>query len=280
MSLELKKDTPLKISELLSLIQKNIPHLSKAALIDFISYLTDIKRDIILSRLNDLILLTDKMIKDISLVSRGYPVSYLRRSHNFFGLDFYVDENVLIPRVETEVLVYEVLNRADKKRKLSLLDLCTGSGCILISLLNELKNAKGIGVDISFDALKVAKKNVMFHNLNNCIKLINADILYSDKYLKGEFDIITINPPYVDKKGEFSQFIRYEPDIALFSKDKGLFFYKKMLLKLEKLCRKGGIIFYEIGYGQSDKLKEIYRDKNIEFVCDYSGIERVMVWRN
>jgi release factor glutamine methyltransferase len=280
MSLKLKKDTPLKISELLYIIQKNIPHLSKAAAIDFVSHLTGIKRDRVLSSFNDIILLNDNIIQDISLVLNGYPVSYLRKSHNFFGLDLYVDENVLIPRVETEVLVLEVLNRTDKKESINILDLCTGSGCILIALLNELKNAKGTGVDISFEALKVARMNAAMYNMEKRISFINGDILYLDRFIKNRFDVITINPPYVDKMGEYNSFIKYEPEIALFAEDKGLFFYKKMLLKLEKLCKRGGLIFFEIGYGQVDALKEIYSGKNIEFVLDYSGIERVMVWKN
>ncbi|MBZ4672348.1 peptide chain release factor N(5)-glutamine methyltransferase [Deferribacterales bacterium Es71-Z0220] len=280
MSFELKKDVPIKIGELFSYIQTYIPHLSKAASIDLLSYLTGINRSVVLTKLNELVLTNEKIISTVALVKKGYPVSYLRKKHDFFGYELYIDENVLIPRVETETLVENVLKRVDRGKKYKILDLCTGSGCILIALLKELKDSVGYGVDLSYDALKVAWKNIYDLGLNDRAFLINGDVLKIDSFIKDKFDIITMNPPYVSRMGDYCEFIKYEPDIALFVDGDDTFFYKNMLFILDKLCKKGGLIFFEIGANQAERLAELYFEKNIEFIEDYFGHKRVMIWKN
>jgi len=280
MSFEPKKDVPIRIGELFLYIQKYIPHLSKAASIELLSYLTGIDKSIVLTKFNELILTDEKIINALTIVKKGYPVSYLRKKHDFFGYELYVDENVLIPRVETETLVENVLNSVNSGKKYKILDLCTGSGCILIALLKELKNSTGYGVDLSYAALKVAKKNICDLGLNSRAALINGDVLKVDRFIKDKFDIITMNPPYVNRMDDYCEFIKYEPDIALFVDGDDTFFYKKMLFILDKLCKKGGLIFFEIGSGQVERLAELYFEKNIEFIEDYFGNKRVMIWKN
>lgn len=280
MSLNLKKGVSIRIGELFSYIQKHIPHLSRAASIDLLSYVTGIKRDLVLTKLNNFIFVNENIVNSVELVKKGYPVSYLRKSHNFFGYELYVDENVLIPRVETEILVESVLNRHDRNKRYKILDLCTGSGCILIALLKELKYSTGCGVDLSYPALKVARRNIYDLGLNDRATLINGDALKVDRFIKDKFDIITMNPPYVDRAGDYCEFIKYEPDMALFVDGDDIFFYKNMLFILDKLCKRGGLIFFEIGFNQAERLAELYIEKDIEFIEDYFGNKRVMIWKN
>jgi release factor glutamine methyltransferase len=280
MSLNIRKGLSLSIGELFLYIQSNIPHLSKAASIDLLSFLVNVERKSVLAKLKEPILIDERAINSIELVKKGYPVSYLRKNHEFFGYEFYVDENVLIPRVETEVLVEEVLKNVHKDKEYKILDICTGSGCILISLLKNLPNSFGVGIDIDFKALKIARLNIEKHSLENRGFLVNTDAFYIDKCFNTWFDIITMNPPYVSRNSNYSSFIKYEPEIALFTGDDDLIFYKKMLFILDKLCKRDGLIFFEIGFDQSERLKLVYKDKNVRFVEDYFGNKRVMVWKN
>ncbi|UOD35033.1 peptide chain release factor N(5)-glutamine methyltransferase [Deferribacteraceae bacterium V6Fe1] len=280
MSFELKKDVPIRIGELFSYIQTYIPHLSKAASIDLLSYLTGIDRSMVLTKLNELILTNEKTINSVALAKNGYPISYLRKKHDFFGYELYVDENVLIPRVETETLVESVLNSVDRGKQYKILDLCTGSGCILIALLKELENSIGYGVDLSYAALKVAGKNIYDLGLNDRAYLINGDVLKVDTFINDKFDVIAMNPPYINRMDDYCEFIKYEPDMALFVDGDDTFFYKNMLFILDKLCKKDGLIFFEIGSGQAERLAELYFEKNIEFIEDYFGNKRVMIWKN
>lgn len=268
------------VGELYNIIKKELSHLSVAASIDFLSFLTGIDRDLTILNAGKIIEISHQNIDSFKKVKSGYPVSYLRGVHNFFGYNFLVNEHVLVPRVETEVLVESVLNRTKNIKFPKILDLCTGSGCILISLLNEIKTARGVGVDLSLDALKVADLNVKQFSLENRCSLVQADVLFVDNIFNDEFDIITMNPPYVGINDEHEEFLKFEPDIALFAPEEGLYFYKKMLFKLDKLCKRGGLIFFEIGSNQEDGLRDIYKHKQIEFVEDYFGNKRVMIWKN
>ena len=182
------------VGELYSIIKNELPHLSVAASMDFLSFLTGFERGSVMLYTNNLVEISEQNIFDFKRVKKGYPVSYLRGTHNFFGYDLFVNENVLIPRVETEVLVESVLSRIGKDTAPRILDLCTGSGCILLALLNEIKTAEGVGVDLSLEALKVARLNVKKFSLGERSILVQADVLSVDSLFNTQFDVITMNP--------------------------------------------------------------------------------------
>lgn len=278
----------------------NLPMSEKQKNTDAISFFNFLINDLNLSRAsassllshyfnlskNDLFLnpglslkLDDNIILDIERIKKGYPVAYILKSAEFYGLNLYVDENVLIPRPETELLVDEVLKRCSGD-SYEILDLCTGSGCILSALLNNLKNSSGCGIDISLKAIKTAKKNA--ENLNLNALLIRGDCLTVDKAIKKKFDIITCNPPYVGFDDEIEDSLKFEPQNAIFAEDDGLYFYKNLLSITDKLCKKNGLICFEIGFNMKDKLIEICEKHNIkpEFIKDYSGNDRIMIWKN
>lgn len=277
---ELYAGSVVTVGELYNIITHKLPHLSVAAGLDFLSFLTKIDRNSVLINFSSVFEILPEHLEFIEKVKMGYPVSYLRGVHNFYGYEFFVNEDVLIPRVETEVLVDSALKSLKSIDAPKILDLCTGSGCILLSLLNECKTASGVGVDLSFEALKVTSENIKRFSLSERCFLAQCDVLTIDKIFRTEFDIITMNPPYVGINDDYEESLRFEPDIALFSPEDGFYFYKKMLFKLDKLCKRGGFIFFEIGADQESGLREIYHDKHIEFAEDYFGRKRVMIWKN
>lgn len=253
--------------------------LSRASALSLLSHYFNLSKNDLFQNPNLSLRLDDKIIFEIELIKKGYPVAYILKSAEFYGMNFYVDENVLIPRPETEQLVDEVLKRCDKNNY-EILDLCTGSGCILSALLNNLKNSSGCGIDISLEAIKIAKKNT--ENLNLNALFICGDCLTVDKTINKQFDIITCNPPYVGFDDEIEESLKFEPQNAIFAEDDGLYFYKNLLSITDKLCKKNGLICFEIGFNMKDKLIKICKKYNIkpEFIKDYSGNDRIMIWKN
>ncbi|MGA1862428.1 peptide chain release factor N(5)-glutamine methyltransferase [Deferribacter thermophilus] len=269
-----------RVRDYINFLQNNFKHLSISQIKELISYIFNIKYEEIPFKMDELYIYDTDVSKVFEKIGKKYPVNYITKKRYFYGLEFYVDEAVLIPRYETEVLVEEVLKRYNKG---FMLDLCTGSGCIPISIIkNSKKKIKGVGVDISINALKIARFNSIKHSVEDKLSFLNFDVLNIERLFKGgiTFDFITCNPPYVDRSSNFEDSILYEPEQALFAEDEGLLFYKKLLSKLPKLCKKGGIIFFEIPWDKLDKIKEIFKDKDFEFVRDLSGKERVLIWRN
>ena len=166
-----------------------------------------------------------KLAKNLRKVNKGYPIQYLIGNVNFFGYEIKVNKNVLIPRFETEQLVEEVLKLLDKSKNLNILDLGTGSGCISIALKKELPKAKITALDNSFRALKIAKENAELNNVD--IKFIHQNI---KKVVDNKFDLIISNPPYKSKDEKIMPSVRkYEPNKALFARNKGLFYYQVIL---------------------------------------------------
>lgn len=213
------------------------------------------------------------------MLSNEVPTAYITGRKEFYGLEFKVNEHVLIPRPESEVLVTEVLNRISFQRG-KIIDLGTGSGCILISLLHNLPFFSGTGLDVSFDALRPAAENAEIVGVSNRCDFVCGDMLDSDKLFSSPFDVVISNPPYVSYDDHFEKSLFYEPEAALFAQDKGLYFYKNLLSKLDKLCNKGGVVMLEIGSSQKSELEQIYIDKQVEFIKDYAGNYRIMFWKN
>lgn len=212
----------------------------------------------------------------------GTPVQYLIEKCEFMSLEFKVDENVLIPRSDTEILVEAIIEKyRSYDAPIHILDIGCGSGCIGISLTKNLPNCTVTEVDISKPALKLARENAKRHQVETQISFVNHDILSGDFSLSTPPDCIVSNPPYI-RTGDLShlqrEVILHEPRLALDGGDDGLMFYRKIIKDIHP--KKDGITAFEAGYDQADDIKEImlkYGYKNIEYKKDLAGINRVVL---
>jgi release factor glutamine methyltransferase len=203
------------------------------------------------------------------------------KKKEFWSKEFFVDRNILIPRPETELLCESVI-KIFKNRNLYMLDMGTGSGCIILSVLNELKNAKGIGIDISKKAIEVAKKNSSKLGLNKRVKFFNKSLedIYGYK-----FDLIVSNPPYIRTSQIKSLLVdvkRFEPKIALDGGKDGLDVIKKVIYKSNTILKKLGCLALEIGFGQHYKVSQILKKQNFKeelLVKDYKNNVRCIIAR-
>ncbi len=232
-----------------------------------------------------------KYLKDKGLdtalkeLESGIPVQYIVGNTNFYGYDFKVNRNTLIPRFETELLVEKTYNYIKKyfnKDNIKILDIGTGSGCIAITLNKLLNSCDITGIDISSEALEVAKENNIINNTN--VKFIESDIFsnVSDKY-----DVIISNPPYISYDDiEVMDIVKNnEPHLALYAKDNGLYFYDKIIKDSSKYLNDKFIMAFEIGYKQGKDITKIvnkyYKDINMSVEKDYSGRDRfVFIWNH
>ena len=212
----------------------------------------------------------------VSKIKSGYPIQYLIGDVEFLDCLIDVDDRVLIPRFETEYLVSLVIDYAKKhfNHKISTIDLGTGSGCIAIALKKHL-NSQVAAVDISLDALDLARKNALKNNVE--IEFIHQDML-SD--LNDNYDIIISNPPYIPHVGYVEdKVLKYEPHLALFAEDNGLYFYKQIINKHLKNLNKPGLMAFEIGDNESSDL-QMFLDANInlkyEFASDLTARTRYL----
>ena len=210
------------------------------------------------------------------------PLQQLTCQAWFYGLEFYVNEHVLIPRQDTEILVEEVLKEAGSRKGLKVLDLCTGSGCILLSLLEHLEQAQGMGADLSEQALLVAEKNAQMQEKTEQTRFVRSDLFEA---VCGQFDILVSNPPYIRTSviRELMDEVRlYEPRMALDGHEDGLYFYRKIAARAGEYLKGNGILAFEIGYDQGEAVsglleKEGYRE--IRIVKDLAGLDRVVIGR-
>lgn len=202
------------------------------------------------------------------------PVQHLTGVQDFMGFTFKVNEHVLIPRQDTEVLVEEVLKVSKGKK---VLDMCTGSGCIIISLakLGQLESAAA--VDISTEALKVARENAA--SLKAEISFVESDLF---EKVEGLYDIIVSNPPYIESEEveKLEPEVKdHEPRLALDGTEDGLYFYRKIIEEADKYLTENGAIFFEIGYNQGEAVSELLRAKgyqDIKIIKDLPGLDRVV----
>lgn len=198
---------------------------------------------------------TNKFVDDVQKLIKGCPLQYITNSQEFMRLDFYVDENVLIPRADTEILVEEVIGSCDKKKEYKILDLCTGSGAIGISLAKYIPNSCVVCTDISVKALEIAKKNAKENEVRN-IEFIKSNMFEN---IKESFDIIVSNPPYIAKNVilTLDKEVQNEPHIALDGGEDGLDFYKTIANNAYVYLQKGGKLFLEIGYDQKEQVMKL-----------------------
>jgi len=210
---------------------------------------------------------------------KGEPVAYIIGKKEFWSKDFIVNHSTLVPRPETELLIYKLINFF-KNRRINILDIGTGSGCILLSILKELKTSMGTGIDISPKAVKVAKRNAEKFNLLNRSKFKVFDF---NKYISGKYDLIVSNPPYIpskDIKNLSKDIINYEPLFALDGGIDGLDLIKKVIYKSNHLLKKEGLLAIEIGHNQYRKVFNILRNNGYREVCkeyDYNRNVRCII---
>lgn len=204
------------------------------------------------------------------------PLQHLTGEQNFMGLDFLVNEHVLIPRQDTEILVEEIMR--DLHDGIRILDMCTGSGCILLSLLHYSNDCAGVGVDVSEDALAVARQNA------DRLAEKQAVFIQSDLFEKveGSFDLIVSNPPYIRSQeiaGLMPEVREHEPHLALDGRDDGLHFYREIIKGAMPHLKRGGQLFFEIGYDQGEAVQALLAANGyteIAVVKDYAGLDRVV----
>lgn len=209
---------------------------------------------------------------------RHIPLQHLTGLTEFMGLAFEVNEHVLIPRQDTEILVEEILRRGEDN--LRILDMCTGSGCILLSLLHYSNKSSGVGVDVSQEALLVAARNA------ERLGIEDATFLQSDLFAGVErqekYDVIVSNPPYIESgviPTLMEEVRAHEPLQALDGGEDGLFFYRQITREAAGYLKRGGTLFYEIGYQQAQAVSGLMAEQGycaIEVVKDYAGLDRVV----
>ena len=210
--------------------------------------------------------------------SKKEPIAYLLEEKEFWSKKFFVNKNTLIPRPETELLVEKLLT-IFKKKRITILDVGTGTGCIIISLLSELKNSTGMAVDISSKAIVVAKKNACKFKLSDKIKFFNKP--FEDLCAK-KFDLIVSNPPYIpiEDKNTIDENVKYEPEVALFTPNSDpLFFYKKILDFAFKNLNRDGKVYLEINpifVNDLTLLFQRYNIDKIDFKNDFRGKKRLV----
>lgn len=221
----------------------------------------------------------EKFVELVSRREKHEPMQYILGKAEFYGLDFKVNKNVLIPRPDTEVLVEKVISFV-KNNSYTILDIGTGSGCIPISILVNCPNAKAYAADISADAIEVAKENAKLNNVDNKINFLNIDIL--NDFPDFSIDCIVSNPPYIEEEviPTLMEDVRdFEPYIALSGGADGLVFYRRIAQEGYKILRKGGLIAFEVGYTQAKAVEEILIKNGFaqtEIIKDLAGIERIV----
>jgi release factor glutamine methyltransferase len=246
-----------------------------------LSEIMKVERELLIT--NSEVTISEKIIKKyedaIKRRTKKEPVAYINGKKEFWSKDFIVNQSTLVPRPETELLIYKLISHF-KNKKIRILDIGTGSGCILISILKELKLSNGVGIDISPKAINTAKINSKNHNLENRSKFKACDI---SRFQEGKYDLIISNPPYIPTREikNLSEDIKnYEPITALDGGIDGLDLIKKVIYKSEELIKTNGLLALEIGYNQYHKVSKVlksygYREISKEF--DYNHNVRCII---
>ena len=217
----------------------------------------------------------DKLEEGLEQLKQGIPVQYIVGNVNFYGNTINVNKNVLIPRFETELLVDKTIKyiKTNFKNHVDILDIATGSGCIAITLKKEIDSTVDAS-DISEEVLKVAQENALNNKVD--INFINSDMLTN---ITKKYDIIISNPPYLTKEDDIMDIVKNnEPEIALYAKDNGLYYYDVILKNIKNNLKDKYLIAFEIGYTQGEAIKNIalkYLDNiNVKIEKDYSNKDR------
>ena len=211
--------------------------------------------------------------------AKSKPIAQIIKKKNFWKYKFIINNNVLIPRPDTEILIEQVLKLTKNKNKLQILDIGIGSGCILMSILKEKKNFIGTGIDISNKSLQISKVNGQKLRINNRLRLFKSNI---DNFNTGKYDLIVSNPPYIKKNKLkcLEKDISFEPKQALDGGLDGLSVIRKVIIKSSELIKKNGHLIIEIDFDQKNKVKKILQNKGFyikEIFKDLSNHDRCIV---
>lgn len=221
-----------------------------------------------------------EFFKKIDKLCNNVPLQYITNQQEFMGLNFYVNENVLIPRSDTEVLVEAVINNIYKEKSIKILDMCTGSGIVAVALAKNCPKVEITAIDKSSDALEVAIKNAKLNDVQDKIKFIKSDMFES---INEKYDIIVSNPPYIETEiiKTLSKDVQNEPKMALDGGRDGLDFYKIIAKNVNEFLKENGQVFLEIGYNQKETVTKIFKQKFKEVKCikDLAGLDRVIIAR-
>jgi release factor glutamine methyltransferase len=216
------------------------------------------------------------------------PLQYITGKQEFCGIEFIVTPDVLIPRPETELVVESAIRTAGKRQGLTVIDLCTGSGCIAVSLAKELPGARIFATDVSEKALSVARENARRQDVSDRIRFVEGDLFepLAEFDIRGKVDILTANPPYIrsgDLRGLQPEVRDFEPEIALIAGPRGKELHQKIIDRAPAFLKKHGSLIMEMGEGQADALAKIVSEsgsyESPEILKDLAGIERVIVAR-
>ena len=193
--------------------------------------------------------------------SLGKPVAYLTKKKSFWNSEFFITNDILIPRPDTELIIENILRLTKQKSKLNILDIGVGSGCIVISILKERENFRGTGIDLSKKCLYISKKNAITHKVSSRLKLFKSDV---DKFNLGKYDLIVSNPPYIKTcklKYLERDVAEFEPRLALDGGLDGLSEIRKVIKKSSELIKKNGKFILEIGFDQKNKVINLLKEE-------------------
>jgi release factor glutamine methyltransferase len=210
----------------------------------------------------------------------GEPIAYLINKKEFWKDEFYINKDVLIPRPDTELIIEQVLKNYQKQSQLQVLDIGTGSGCILLSIIKERPNFYGTGIDISKKSINVSKINAKQLNLTNRVKFIHSSV---DNFNIGKYDLVVSNPPYIkflNLKYLEKDIVNFEPTLALNGGFDGFSKIKKVISKASTLIKKNGKFILEIGFNQKNKVKEILNEESFyvnKAIKDYGNNDRCII---
>ena len=223
---------------------------------------------------------TEKFRCLIERRKKSEPVAYLINKKDFWKDEFFVNKDVLIPRPDTELIIEQVLKTYPKNLSLQVLDIGTGSGCILLSILKERPNFYGIGIDISKKSINVSKLNAKQLNLTNRVKFFHSSV---DNFKFGKYDVIVSNPPYIELlnfKYLENNVVNFEPKLALSGGFDGLSKIRKVIDKAKTLIKENGKFILEIGFNQKNKVKRILKEKGFyinKSIKDYGNNDRCII---
>jgi release factor glutamine methyltransferase len=204
--------------------------------------------------------------------AKGEPLAYITQHKEFYGLKFFVNNYVLIPRPDTEIMVERVLENHEKSDSLEILELGVGSGCVIISLLKHLPYARALGIDLSKEALEIAQKNAENLGVANRITFRQSNWYQN---VTGKFDLVISNPPYVDNKSKFISQIDFEPEIALFAQQNGLANYYEIAAGVKEFLKKDGSCYVEIGIESKANVVEIFSKYSVKLASIYKDLGQI-----
>ena len=211
---------------------------------------------------------------------KGKPIAYLIGKKSFWNYEFKMNDDTLIPRPDTEILIEQILRITKNKNKLKLLDIGVGSGCILLSILSERKNYYGIGIDISKKCLELSKINALYMGIRHRVKFFKSDV---DNFNYGKYDLIVSNPPYInrfDLKNMGKEVVNFEPKLSLNGGLDGLSVIRKVVRKASELIKINGKLVLEIGFDQKETVKKILRKNGFyinRVLKDYAFNDRCII---